>query len=211
MEYLNVMASMLWAPQSVSSNQKFQNPNKKLFTGFFLGLIGLIIRMIWIVPDNLIRISENPTLELFLNKVAGFGFGLVFALFMLIVESIYLRLWKIFQPTFAVAGSMAIYIFLPLIGNPIHALFPEGLSASGYSYIVWILIVFFVSWHSVWLGLLCKNGNIEYRADINKFQKKIPYLVVILTIFEIAITFLLFYYLPLLFNSTYNEFFMVWL
>lgn len=211
MNGLNLLASVLFTPQSVVSEQRFQNPNKNLRYGFLLGLIGLMIRMIWIVPEDLIRISENPQLELFLNRLTGFGFGLIFAIFMLIIESIYLRLWKILQPTVVVAGSMSIYIFLPLIGIPIHTLFPGGLSASGYSYIVWILIVFFISWHCIWLGILCKNGNIEYKGDPNKLQKITPIITVILIIFEVSVTFALLYYLPPLFNSSINELFMLWL
>jgi hypothetical protein len=205
------MGSVIWTPQSLVPQKPFNEPSRRLRTGFYLALIGLVIRMFWFVPDDLVTIKDNESLSVILSNVSAVGFGLVFTLFLWWFAEIYLLFWRVRKSSSAVFGSMSIYIFLPIIGIPIHALFPGGMSATGYGYIVWILIIFFISWQNIWLGILCKQGHIQYQGDIGRIKKRIVPMILILILLEIALSILCLYLIPTLFKSSMAELFLTWL
>jgi hypothetical protein len=201
------LGQLLWDPEAIIAPKPFEKPSPRLQAGFLAGIAGMGTQAAWIIPpDDLISIAGNPALEFFVNKAVGFTVGILFLVFLLLVDLAILACFRLKKVTFAIQGSFAVFAFIPLVAIPIHALFPPHLGRAGDVALVWILITGFLSWHATWLGMFLRGGHVQ--GDIN--ARLLPVIVAAVLAIEITGGVLFVLNIPTLFNSNLSEFFWSW-
>ncbi len=208
---LDLVGRLLWAPQMVTVERPFTQSSRKLRVGFLMGLVGLGIRMIFLIPDNtrIFTIEEDPTLQLVANKLTGplMALGLLFLLWAL--ERSLLQTCKMRNSSAMILGSFGIFLILPCIGIPLHALFPGGITAAGYEPLVWSFMMLFVLWHVTWLYFLMKGGHFRWTGSSPPSPKYLIRFAIILAGIEIALTVVAMYFTPMIFRYTMEDFFLL--
>jgi hypothetical protein len=207
---LDVIARLLWAPQSLQPANTKRELDNKFRIPFYLAMAAFAVHLMWIIPaDEIIRIPENDLLELYVNKILGLVLGGLLIWMLVGFEILIFGIAGYRGVLPAIRGSMISFIFLPCIGIPIHAWFPNGVSQSGYAWIVWVLIASFLLWHDVWLGILLGQGY--YKECKHTYSKALRLSSgVSIFLIEIIITVVAALFLPLAFRSSYQEFMWDW-
>ncbi len=208
---LDLAGRLLWAPQTVTAERPFTQSSRKLRIGFLMGFIGLGIRMIFLIPDNtqIITIEEDEVLQLVVNKLLGpvMALGLFFLLWVL--ERSIFQLCKMRNSSAMILGSFGMFLILPCIAIPLHALFPTGITAAGYEPLVWVVMVLFIVWHVTWLNYLLKGGHFRWTNTSAPTTKQLTRFAIILAGIEIALTVVAMYFTPMIFRYTMEDFFLL--
>jgi hypothetical protein len=101
-------------------------------------------------------------------------------------------------------GSFASCLAIPLVCIPIHAIFSDKLSARGYEAIVVVLIVVFLTWHALVLGINLV-GHLRARSPDLAMKRAIIISGVLLTL-ELTAAFIFLTQVPLLFEVNFEQF-----
>ena len=206
---LNV-GRLIWAPQALSPRHTALESRTKFRLAFWMAAIALGIQIAWLIPDDEIVRMDDKILEFWLNKLSGLAIGIVLMVVFWGFEVLLLGLMGRRGVSKAIRGSMVPFILLPAIAIPIHAWFPTGMSAMGYAWIVWVIIVAFMVWHGVWLALLLVQGYSGIETNEAVGSKTAFTLSGLLVLIELLIVVILFVYLPPLFQVSSAEFMDQW-
>jgi len=136
---IHIFLRLIFAPHTLKPEKTFRQNSKKLRIGL-LGGLGLCAQIAWVIPKNFISTDANYIIETLVNIAAAFILGFLFLIFMFVLENLFLLILGFKGTNGLVRGTQAIWIFLPLIAIPIHAIFPNGLAATGVGEIFWILL-----------------------------------------------------------------------
>ncbi len=101
------------------------------------------------------------------------------------------------------------FLILPFIAIPLHALFPGGITAAGYEPLVWTLIILFVIWHVTWQNYLLKGGHIQWTGATPPTPLQLTRFSFILAGVEIGLTVVAMYFTPMIFRYTMEDFFLL--
>ncbi len=168
MSLMSVGLRLIFEPNTLqpkNESKKDSEPHlSSLSFGGILGIIGFILHAIYIFPKDEIGFGlENDTMEIFLNKLVGVVLGIVLITLLMGFEKVLLRIFRIRKQRQVHRGSMAVFFLLPFTCIPIHAVFNDQLSLRGASWIVYTLVVIFLSWHIYLLNyLLLQFGGTEF-------------------------------------------------
>lgn len=167
--------------------------------------------MIFLIPDNtrIITIEGDEALQLVVNKLLGpvMALGLFFLLWAL--ERSVMQACKMHKSSAVILGSNGMFLILPFIGIPLHALFPGGITAAGYEPLVWGVIVLFIMWHATWLNYLLKGGHFQWTGASPPTTKLLNRFSIILAGAEIGLTVVAMYFTPLIFRYSMEDFFIL--
>ena len=93
------------------------------------------------------------SVEVLVNGVAGALVGCILFFLLLLLDAIILGASGARGFKSILYGSYAPLLAIPLACIPIHAIFSNQLSARGYAAIVFVLIVVFLAWHALVMGI----------------------------------------------------------
>ncbi|MBD3185469.1 hypothetical protein GF325_01470 [Candidatus Bathyarchaeota archaeon] len=175
----------------------------RLGIGAWIGLAGFIIQGVYVIPRDEINFGDlSSTMEAFLNGVIGGIIGMV--LFLMLwgfdtIVALALGLRKIKKP---LHGSFAPFVIMPLITIPVHELFSSQLSLRGHSYLVFVFIIVFLSWHVGSFGILYSR----FMPGNEVISKRLLLALAVLLALQISIGILFITQVPALFGATPQQF-----
>jgi hypothetical protein len=176
-----------------------------------MGFLGLGIRLIFLIPDNtrIISIEDDAILQLVVNKLTGLGMALGLLFLLWVLERSILQACKLHKSSAMILGSFGMFFLTPFVGIPLHALFPGGITATGYEPLVWVVMVLFVVWHVMWLHYLIKGCHFQWTRSSPPTPKQLTQFAIILVSVEIALTVVAMYFTPMIFRYTMEDFFIL--
>jgi hypothetical protein len=203
---------VLWTPYAISPEAPFSQPNKVLKWGLLAGFLGMIIQLVWIVPPgDILNASSDYTLKSIASKAIGGAMGFVFILLIWLIEVIYFHLFKIRKTKMAIFGGIAVFFFLPFVIIPLRGFYPNGIAASGNSWIIWMCIVFFLGWNVAWVGILMKHGHCQTLDNQPISVGKLSAIICVLMLVEVGLSIISLTYVPQIFHLTTDSLFTRWM
>ncbi|MHA1370870.1 MAG: hypothetical protein ACTSWN_12875 [Promethearchaeota archaeon] len=204
---IEVFARVLFNPSTVKSEIPNHGVSKQ-FSWPMLGGVGLSIHFLYITP-KIIR-GLGPEWDIIVSKISGFIIGFIMLLLLYLIDVIIVSAFKIKSASRVILASNVVWILLPAVAIPMHALFPLGLINQGLIYLPFSLIVIFLIWRASIQAILYANGHHKSRSGITK--EKILTLFVVMISVELTLSFaFLCYALPALANSDFLDVLSLWL
>jgi hypothetical protein len=145
------------------------------------------------------------------NKLVGFGIGVLLMVLMVVFECVFLSIFKFRGMSRAVQGSSCVFLLVPFVAIPLHSIFPNGVTNSGHVELFWILAVLFICWHVAILCTLLGKGHFVNIKEAVISNTKLLMLSLILAGSEIALTVVILLLVPGAFKLTTIKFFQEWI
>jgi hypothetical protein len=170
-----------------------------------MGLVATILQGIYIFPADEISIrGVSLGLQAFVNGLAGALVGCLLFFMLLGFDTLVLGALGVRGFKSILYGSLAPFLAVPLVCIPIHTIFSDKLSSRGYGAIVVVLIVVFLAWHALVLGINLV-GHLRARSS-DLAAKRALIIAGVLLALELAVAFIVLTQVPLLFDVDFERF-----
>ena len=197
MSAISIGIRLMFSPTSIEIRNETTQSKQKLMIGGLLGLIGFVIQGMYIFPRDEINFGDFPSnIEGWMNTAVGAVAGLVLFFMLVGFDALMVGIMGIRGYKNELYGSYAPFLIMPLVSIPIHAMFADQLSMRGYSIIIYIIIIIFLTWHAYVLAV----------ALAQREERSIRIKVMLLLLMEISLGLIFITYFPLLFGATGQQF-----
>jgi hypothetical protein len=203
--------NLLWFPRALQTVNPRPKRADATNAGFLAGLIGLGGFLAWLIPPDYLGISDVPLIEAVLNAAVGVIAGILMIFMLFGFEALVFGAFGFKGYSRTIKGAMGIFLLVPAACIPVHALFPDGLTAAGYQWIFWLIAGFFLAWHGTVMLSLVPSEHYTTKAPRFVTRKAGWVFAIALAGVELILAFIFFNVIPLAFRSDFADFMVTWI